>query len=92
VKITSIETETSDGKLSVTKIELDNEGSMELKDPEISCAMKGPSGTTIKTASKVIYEVLPSGKSRSFYILDMAPVPDQATQFDCSVKHVSVKW
>jgi hypothetical protein len=54
--------------------------------------MKGPSGTTIETTSKVLYEVLPSEKKRSFSLLDMGEVPDQATQFNCHVEGVSIKW
>jgi hypothetical protein len=92
VKVLSLHTDTSDGELSITDIELWNGSSFDLKDPEISCDMKGPSGTVIRKGSKVIYEVLPSEKSRSFNIMNMAPLPDQATKFSCHVKNVSVKW
>jgi hypothetical protein len=92
VKVLSVQTDASDGQLSVTQIELRNSSSFELKDPEIGCDMKGPSGTTIKKASKVIYEVLPRNVSRSFFIADMAKVPDQVTDFNCYVKSASVKW
>ena len=36
--------------------------------------------------------VLPRNVSRSFFIADMAKVPDQVTDFNCYVKSASVKW
>jgi hypothetical protein len=65
---------------------------MDLKDPDIACDMNGASGTTIKKASKVHYEALPQGKLRSFSLIDMGAVPEQATKFKCYLKAVSIKW
>jgi hypothetical protein len=57
-----------------------------------ACDMNGASGTTIKTASKVLYEVLPKGRLRSFSLIDMGEVPEQATQFKCYLRAVSIEW
>ena len=92
VKTDAVRTDASDGQLTVVYMELENSSYLNLKDPDITCEMKGPSGTTIKTASKIVYETLPAGAKRPFSMVEMGTVPEQATQFLCYVGSVSVKW
>lgn len=81
IKMLGVQTDQSFGHLTVSYFELENGSYLDLKDLEIACEMKGSSGTTIKTESKTIYEVLESGSKRSFSLADMGSVPEQATQF-----------
>lgn len=62
VTMTGVETAQADGRLNVVQFELANGSYLDLKDPDIRCDMKGPSGTTIKSTSKVIYG------DRAFYL------------------------
>ena len=53
---------------------------------------EGESGTAIKTVSKVIYEVLPSERKRSFLDVEMGAIPEQVAYFSCYVSGSSVRW
>lgn len=90
VTMLSVRTTASDGRLTLVHFELLNGPYMNLKDPKIACDMNGASGTTIKTVSKVLYVALPEGKLHSFDLIDMGEIPEQATQFRCYVKSVSI--
>jgi hypothetical protein len=92
VNTLSVQTDQSYGHLSLVQIELQNGSYLDYKDPVFECEMRGPSGTAIKTVSKVVYEVLPSESKRSFSVTDMGEIPEQATQFNCYLKSVSWKW
>jgi hypothetical protein len=80
------------GQLTLVSFDLANVWYLDLKDPEVACDMKGESGTTIKTVSKVIYEVLPAGQKRSFSDIEMGAIPEQVAYFSCYVGGASVKW
>ena len=92
IKMLNTEMDRYSGKLSLDHFELQNASFLNLKDPDIACDMKGESGTTIKTASKVIYEVLPMGQKRAFEFVEMGEIPDQVAYFSCYVKGVSMQW
>ena len=90
--MSDVETDATSGDLDLISFKLQNGAFIDLKDPTVACDMKGPSGTTIKTVTKTIYEVLPAENTRMFGSLRMGKTPDQATQFQCYVKSASVKW
>jgi hypothetical protein len=92
VKMLSVQTSVSAGHLILNYFELENGSHFNLKDPEIACEMKGPSGTTIKRESRIIYEALESEKRRSFAFIDMGLVAEQVTQFNCFVKNAAIRW
>jgi hypothetical protein len=81
-----------DGRLRLVSFHLANGAYLDLKDPEVACDMKGQSGTSIKTVSKVIYEVLPAEGGRSFLDVEMGEIPEQVAYFNCRVAGASVKW
>lgn len=92
VKMNSVRVGGTDTELVVDHFELDNQSLLDLKDPEVTCEMKGPSGTVIGTSSQTLYELLPAGKKRSFDKVPMGNIPEQATQFRCYLRRVSVYW
>ena len=90
MKILNTQISRYDDRLTLVSFDLTNDSYLDLKDPEIACDMKGQSGTTIKTVSKVIYEVLPSEGKRSFMDVAMGEIPEQVAYFSCYVKGASV--
>jgi hypothetical protein len=73
IKMRNTQVSRFDGRLTLVSFDLENGSYLDLKDPKVACDMKGESGTSIKTVSKVIYEVLPSERKRSFsYVLNPA--------------------
>lgn len=92
VKMLNTEMSRYDGRLTLVSFDLANGSYLDLKDPEIACEMKGQSGTSIKTVSKVIYEILPSERKRSFSYVEMGAIPEQVAYFNCYVTSASLKW
>jgi hypothetical protein len=92
VTMSDVETNILSGELNLLSYKLRNGAFIDLKDPVVACDMKGSSGTTIRTTTKTLYEVLPAGNTVSFGLLRMGETPDQTTQFKCYVKSASVKW
>jgi hypothetical protein len=92
VKMRNTEMGRYDGKLTLVSFDLENGSYLELKDPEVACDMKGESGTSIKTVTKVLYEVLPAEGKRSFSDVEMGAIPEQVAYFSCDVSGASVKW
>ena len=92
IKMTEARTNVDLGVLSLEHFRLDNGAYIDLKDSNVTCDMNGPSDTTIKKVSKVLYEVLPAGSWRVFGPIEMGEVPEQATKFKCYVSSASVKW
>ena len=85
--MSDVKIDVSDGQLALAAFTIENASSYgAVKGPVIACDMKGPSGTTIRTATHIIYIVLPSHKMRSFSSLQMSEVPDQATAYNCYIK------
>ena len=82
----------SDGVLELVSFDIRNSAYIDIKDPVIACDMKGPSGTTIKTVTKTIYEVVQSGQKRSFSSVRMGPVAEDAIRFNCHIAGAAVKW
>ena len=72
--------------------DLENGSYLDLKDPEVACDMNGQSGTSSKTVSKVIDEVLPSERKHSFSEIEMGAIPEQVAYFNCYVTSALVKW
>lgn len=79
-------------RLTLVAFQLRNGAIIALKDPVIACDMKGPSGTTIATATKTIYETLPAETTRQFLSVDMGKIPEQAVTFNCYVTSAAIKW
>ena len=92
IKMLNTEMSRYDGRLTLVSFDLENGSYLDLKDPEIACDMRGQSGTRIKTVSKVIYEVLPEERKRSFSDVEMGEIPEQVAYFNCYVTSASVKW
>jgi hypothetical protein len=92
VKMLNTQMSRYEGRFTLVSFDLTNGSYLDLKDPEVDCDMKGPSGTSIKTVSKVIYEVLPAEGKRSFSDVEMGEIPEQVAYFTCYVKRASVKW
>jgi hypothetical protein len=92
VKMSNAQMSRYDGRLTLVSFDLANGSYLDLKDPEVACDMKGESGTSIKTVSKVIYEILPSERKQSFSDIEMGLIPDQVAYFNCYVSSASVKW
>jgi hypothetical protein len=92
IKLLNTQMSRYDGRLTLVSFDLENGSYLDLKDPEVACDMKGQSGTRIKTVSKVIYEVLPSERKRSFSDVEMGEIPEQVAYFSCHVTGASVKW
>ncbi|MGD0580271.1 MAG: hypothetical protein ABSC08_15235, partial [Bryobacteraceae bacterium] len=93
LKLSGVVTDQKWGDLVLQSFEIANDSpSFDAKDPVIECAMQGASGTTIKTATKTLYQEIPAGLSRKFGPLAMGPVPDQMTSFNCKIVGASAKW
>ena len=92
IEMTDVQTNTSPGTLMIVSFRLKNIGWINLKDPVIACDMNGASGTTIKTETKILYQSLHPGAALTFSNIPMGEVVDQATAFNCYLKHASVDW
>jgi hypothetical protein len=92
LKLSNVHTNQTSEGLVVDTFSVSNGAFIDLKDPLIACDMKGPSGTVIKTAEKILYEPLPAETTRQFETVFMGPIPDQVVEFTCYIKSVRVKW
>jgi hypothetical protein len=92
IKMLNTQMSRYDDRLTLVSFDLENGSYLDLKDPEVSCDMKGQSGTSIRSVSKVIYDVLPSERRRSFSDVAMGEIPEQVAYFSCHITGASVKW
>jgi len=92
LKMSGVRTSESNGSLTLNYFALENRSYIPIKDFEIACDMKGPSGTTISTGKKLLFDVLEAGGVRTYTDLSIGPTPEQATKFDCYVSSASVDW
>jgi len=92
LKLSHVHTTRLEKELIVDTFSVSNGAFIDLKDPTIACDMKGPSGTTISTGAKTVYEVLPAGSTQQFGPLLIGTIPEQAIDFACHVESARVKW
>jgi hypothetical protein len=81
-----------DGHLFFRSFDLRNDAWLTLKDFEVACDMNAPSGTTLKTLSKIYYDALPAGANLHIPLEDLGPVVDQSVSYNCYLKSAKVKW
>ncbi len=68
-----------------------NNGKVDVKDVELTCDHFSNSGTHIDSNTRVIYEVIQAGKSRTFKDFDMGFIHSQAIKTRCSVTDLALK-
>jgi hypothetical protein len=92
LKLSEMQMERSAGILELVSFDISNSAYLDIKDPVIACDMKGASGTTIKSVTKTLYEVIPSSKKRAFRSVLMGPIVEDSVYFTCRVAGAAVKW
>ncbi|WP_341743274.1 hypothetical protein [Azonexus hydrophilus] len=69
-------------QLSVTLI---NKGQRDVKDIELKCEHFSNSGTRIDSNKRIIYEIIPAGKSKTIKEFGMGFIHNQATKTGCHI-------
>lgn len=81
---------TAGGSLMQADFTIRNSGTVAVKDIEIHCTHFGPSGTRIDSNTRTIYEIVGSGKTRTFKNFDMGFIHSQAAKTSCVIKSLSI--
>lgn len=71
-------------------VTIQNSGKRDVKDVELKCTHFSKSGTRIDSNTKVIYEVIAAGKSRSMKDFSMGFIHSQASRTNCEISDVVV--
>ncbi len=67
-------------------IKIKNNGNTDIKDFIIQCDTKGKSGTKIDSnITKIIYEIIPAGKTKTFRNINMGFMSSQTNVVVCGV-------
>ena len=74
-------------EVSVTFV---NKGTRGVKDVELTCEHFSNSGTRIDNNKRVIYEIVPAGKSKSIKKFNMGFIHSQAVKTSCFVSDVAL--
>ncbi len=69
-------------QLSVTLI---NKGQRDVKDIELNCEHFSNSGTRIDSNKRIVYEIVPAGKSKTIKEFSMGFIHNQATKTFCHI-------
>ena len=78
------------GTVMLLNVTIQNNGAANVKDVGIECGLYSNSGTKIDSASKVVYEVIPAGKSLKLREFNMGFINSQATNTRCGIRDVVV--
>lgn len=70
-------------------ITIENMLPVQVKDIEIKCTHTAPSGTIIDQNKRIIYEIISSGRKRTFRKINMGFIHSQANRSSCSVVRVT---
>lgn len=69
----------------------ENKGTVDVKDLELTCEHYSNSGTKIDSNSRVIYEVVKAGKSKSIRNFNMGFIHSQAASTNCRITDLAVQ-
>jgi hypothetical protein len=78
------------GAIAVIGFTVLNDNAMAVKDPVVRCDFSGKSGTTIASATKTIYEVVPSKSKKPFAKVNFGLIDEQSAMVSCRV--TSAVW
>jgi len=67
-----------------------NKGKQSVKDIELTCRHASNSGTYIDSNKRVIYEIVPAGKSKRINDFSMGFIHNQATKTSCSITDLKI--
>jgi hypothetical protein len=90
IKLVSRATIEGFGNVMVADLTITNKSRVNVKDLEITCDHFGASGTQIDRNTRIIYEIVPAGKTRSFPQVNMGFVHTQAARYTCSISDLVV--
>ncbi len=71
-------------------VKFQNNGKRDVKDVELECVHFSNSGTRIDSNKKVIYEIVPAGKSLSVKEFSMGFIHTQAASTNCTISDLEV--
>lgn len=71
-------------------VKFQNNGKRDVKDVELECVHFSNSGTRIDSNKKVIYEIVPAGKSLSIKEFSMGFIHTQAASTNCTITNLAV--
>lgn len=78
------------GNVLVIDVTIQNDSLSNLKDFQIVCESRGPSGTVTDQNTRVLYGVVEARKTRTFRKLNMGFVNQQSVNADCRVDQASI--
>lgn len=73
------------GNVMEVSVTLINKGQRDVKDIEFKCEHFSNSGTRIDSNKRIIYEIIPAGKSKTIKEFGMGFIHNQATKTGCHV-------
>ena len=74
--------------LVLSKIVIENKNAEPVKDFEIECIHRGPSGTVIDRNTKTLFEIVPANKSITLHDINMGFINSQAATSSCGINSV----
>jgi RNA polymerase subunit RPABC4/transcription elongation factor Spt4 len=78
------------GSVMEVSVTLVNKGKQNVKDVELTCDHYSNSGTKIDSNKRIIYEIVPAGKSKAIRNFNMGFIHSQAAKTSCAVTHLSL--
>lgn len=78
------------GSLMEANFTISNQGSVDVKDFEITCTHYGPSGTKVDSNTRTIFEVVKTGQTRVFNNFDMGFIHSQAVKTSCAIVDLKI--
>lgn len=78
------------GSLMQADFTIRNQGSVDVKDFEITCTHYGPSGTRVDSNTRTIFEVVKAGQARVFKKFDMGFIHSQAVKTNCAIVDLKI--
>ncbi len=78
------------GNVMEVSVTLINNGQRDVKDIELKCEHFSNSGTRIDSNKRVIYEIIPAGKSKTIKEFNMGLIHNQATKTGCHVSDLAL--
>jgi hypothetical protein len=67
-----------------------NDGAAAVKDLKIKCENEAPSGTTLDSNTRTIYEIVPAHRSRTFANFNMGFVDPQTSRSGCQIEDLTL--
>jgi hypothetical protein len=67
-----------------------NDGPAAVKDLKIKCENEAPSGTALDSNTRIIYEIVPAHKTRTFANFNMGLINPQTSRSGCQIEDLAL--